>query len=307
MELWRRCFEDTDEFIRFYFERKYSNANSLIYEENGKALSALQMLPYPMRWENVTVDTSYISGACTLPDVRNRGFMTLLLQNALQEMYDRGIAFSTLIPAEDWLFGYYAGQGYVTVFDYALHTYTPANQTMPNTFSLITSDRFDANFARNLFPYFDQEMSKRNYCIQHPYNDYITIVEEAYLSEGQLWATYRQNVPTGWALAVPEKDRVCVKELLFDTEQEKAGLLQNIHALWPDKTLVYKTLPAVSGNISLGMARLTHAPQMLQYFARLHPEVAFTLKLNDPQVPSNNGIYTIAGGNCCPLFTKYIQ
>ena len=63
MELWRRCFEDTDEFIRFYFERKYSNANSLIYEENGKALSALQMLPYPMRWENVTVDTSYISGA----------------------------------------------------------------------------------------------------------------------------------------------------------------------------------------------------------------------------------------------------
>ena len=55
MELWRRCFEDTDEFIRFYFERKYSNANSLIYEENGKALSALQMLPYPMRWENVTV------------------------------------------------------------------------------------------------------------------------------------------------------------------------------------------------------------------------------------------------------------
>ena len=64
MELWRRCFEDTDEFIRFYFERKYSDANSLIYEENGKALSALQMLPYPMRWENVTVDTSYISGAC---------------------------------------------------------------------------------------------------------------------------------------------------------------------------------------------------------------------------------------------------
>ena len=114
-------------------------------------------------------------------------------------------------------------------------------------------------------------MSKRNYCIQHPYNDYITIVEEAYLSEGQLWATYRQNVPTGWALAVPEKDRVCVKELLFDTEQEKTELLQNIHAFWPDKTLVYKTLPAVSGNISLGMARLTHAPQMLQYFARLHP------------------------------------
>lgn len=298
MELWRRCFEDTDEFIRFYFERKYSDANSLIYEENGKALSALQMLPYPMRWENVTVDTSYISGACTLPDVRNRGFMTLLLQNALQEMYDRGIAFSTLIPAEDWLFGYYAGQGYVTVFDYALHTYTPANQTIPHTLSLITSDRFDTNFARNLFPYFDQEMSKRNYCIQHPYNDYITIVEEAYLSEGQLWATYRQNVPTGWALAVPEKDRVCVKELLFDTEQEKTELLQNIHAFWPDKTLVYKTLPAVSGNISLGMARLTHAPQMLQYFARLHPEVAFTLKLNDPQVPSNNGIYTIAGGNC---------
>lgn len=297
MELWRRCFADPDEFIRFYFERKYSDANTLVHEENSKVLSALQMLPYPMRWENVMVNTSYISGACTLPEARNRGFMTLLLRNALQEMYDRGIAFSTLIPAEDWLFGYYANQGYVTVFDYTLHTYTPENHSLPNNLPSMTSDRFDENFAQNLFPYFEQEMSKRNYCIQHPYNDYITIVEEAYLSEGRLWAIYRQNAPAGWALAVPEKDTVCIKELLFDTEQEKTELLQNIHAHWPDKTLVYKTPPATSGNTSLGMARLTHAPQMLQYFAQTHPETAFTLKLNDPQVPSNNGIYIIAGGN----------
>lgn len=298
MELWRRCFEDTDEFIRFYFGRKYSDANSLVFEENWKVLSALQMLPYPMRWGNATIDTSYISGACTLPEARNRGFMTLLLQKTLQETKARGIAFSTLIPAEEWLFGYYASQGYVSVFDYALHTYIPDNRPLPDALSLMSSDCFDEDFARNLFPYFSKEMNKRDFCIQHPYDDYMTIVEEAYLSGGRLWAAYRQNTPVGWALAVPEKETVWVKELVTNSGQEQAGLLQSIHALWPDKPLVYKTLPAVSGNIGLGMARLTHAPQMLQYFARLHPDVDFTLKLTDPQIPSNNGIYTIAKGNC---------
>ena len=48
MSLWKTCFHDTDEFVRFYFERKYKEENALLWrDERGKAVSALQMLPYP--------------------------------------------------------------------------------------------------------------------------------------------------------------------------------------------------------------------------------------------------------------------
>ena len=29
MELWRVCFDDTEEFIQFYFDKKYKDENAL--------------------------------------------------------------------------------------------------------------------------------------------------------------------------------------------------------------------------------------------------------------------------------------
>lgn len=98
--LWKACFQDTEEFIRFYFDRKYKDEDSLLYTENSIPLAASLMLPYSMAWQNTIVRTSYISGACTHPQARKRGIMTRLLQEGFQEMYNRGIAFTTLIPAE---------------------------------------------------------------------------------------------------------------------------------------------------------------------------------------------------------------
>ena len=90
--------------IQFYFAHKYNNENALVYEENGEVLSALLMLPYPMKWQDTVIQTAYISGACTQEKARNQGFMTKLLQTAFHQMYKRKIALSTLIPAEKLAF-----------------------------------------------------------------------------------------------------------------------------------------------------------------------------------------------------------
>ena len=43
MELWRVCFDDTEEFIQFYFDKKYKEENALVYwDEQGAAIAALQ-------------------------------------------------------------------------------------------------------------------------------------------------------------------------------------------------------------------------------------------------------------------------
>lgn len=45
MELWRVCFDDTEEFIQFYFDKKYKDENALVYwDEQGAAVAALQTL-----------------------------------------------------------------------------------------------------------------------------------------------------------------------------------------------------------------------------------------------------------------------
>ena len=118
MELWRVCFDDMEEFIQFYFDKKYKDENALVYwDEQGAAIAALQTPLYPMTFGETQIITGYISGACTHPLARARGVMTKLLREAFYVMRGKKIPMSTLIPASEWLYDYYGKMGYATVFD----------------------------------------------------------------------------------------------------------------------------------------------------------------------------------------------
>lgn len=52
IRLWKDCFEDTEEFIQLYFERKYKGENTLLYRiVEGEALGCFAdvALPYDLR------------------------------------------------------------------------------------------------------------------------------------------------------------------------------------------------------------------------------------------------------------------
>lgn len=114
--LWKLCFDDSEAFIELYFRLRYNNEVNLAIQSGEEVIAALQMLPYPMTFCNKIVPTSYISGACTHPDYRAKGVMRELLSQSFARMLRNGVLFSTLIPAEPWLFGYYAKTGYTPAF-----------------------------------------------------------------------------------------------------------------------------------------------------------------------------------------------
>lgn len=47
-QLWKTCFDDDDAFIDLYFRLRYTDKINKVIEEDGKVISALQMIPYPM-------------------------------------------------------------------------------------------------------------------------------------------------------------------------------------------------------------------------------------------------------------------
>lgn len=300
MDLWRHNFHDTEEFIQFYFARKYSDGNSLVYEENGKALSAFLMLPYPMSWQATQLKTSYISGACTQEEARNHGLMTLLLQEAFLEMNKRGIALSTLIPAEDWLFKYYGNLGYAGVFDYSTESYELNPNESLSAHRIQVPETYEPDFTGSLFSYFEEKMQERTCCIQHPEDDYLAIVEDTYLSGGRLGAIFSPETgkPVGWALAFPGKESIQVREILYESEEDKKALLQYFSGIWQKPHLTCRTLPQDNGTERYGMARITDAWQMLQHIAEQHPELSLSLKLYDMHLPVNTGIYLLSNGKC---------
>lgn len=298
MELWRKIFQDPEDFIRFYFNKKYSDENSLVYEENNQALSSLLMLPYPMTWLGINMTTSYISGACTIPEARNQGLMPLLLVEAFTRMHKNQIAISTLIPAEAWLFDYYRKLGYASVFDYSIEIYDSVFSLDDSSIQVISPEDFNPDFSRSTFSFFDQAMRKRPCCIQHPLEDYMAIIEEIYRCGGRLLVAYQNRNICGWALIIPEAENILINEIVYEDDKEKLALLSRISQIWPNYPIHCKRLPSGGHQMSYGMARVIDARQMLQQFARQNPALTLTLKLHDPQLTINEGIYKISQGMC---------
>ena len=299
ISLWKTCFDDTDEFVQFYFDRKYRDENTLLHEENGQAVAALQMIPYPMTWAGTTLQASYISGACTLPEARNKGIMTRMLAEAFRIMYRRGIDLSFLIPAEPWLYGYYRKTGYAPVFEHTWETYTPAVPASA-VVSLNIPTAYSESLAKDCFPFFSREMQKRGCCIQHPYDDFVTILQDHYASGGHLLiATEKMenSFITGLAFALPAENEIQISEVLGESPEVRAQLLDAASRLW-NGPVIWKR-PAQQGKSEKGgMARIIHAEKMLVRFAASHSHAEFTLQLTDPLLPDNNGYYTISGGYC---------
>lgn len=291
IELWRTCFEDTEEFIRLYFERKYEDWTTVVFRKGKRIVAALQMLSYPMTCFGTQIETSYISGAATHPDFRNQGIMKKLLIEAFWRMNSRDIPVSILIPQEPWLFDFYRKMGYSSIFTFAWEHYTFA----PEKAEIFSEEPpFDEAFA-----YFSQQMGMRPLCVQHPCGDFRTILDDLHLSGGRMICVRNeQGGINGMAFSLPAGNSVRINDLLADTEIEKHVLLSEVARQWGVQAIDCKVPSRDGTGMPGGMARIIQVQKILHTYASSDPEISFTLRLTDDCIPENSGYYLVTDGMC---------
>lgn len=293
--LWKLCFEDSEEFVEMYFKLRYKNEVNVAIQSGDEVISALQMLPYPMTFCGEMIQTSYISGACTHPDFRSKGVMRELLSQSFARMLRNGIQFSTLIPAEPWLFDYYKRMGYATVFQYSVKEMTlpefiPSKEIAVNVVSK-PQDEF--------YSYLNKKLSERPCCIQHSAEDFQVIMADLPISGGNLFVAKQANEIWGIAIIYKRENCIIINELLAEDKDTEYSLLfaikqytgcnHIIQLLPPDKELPQH---------SLGMARIINAKEVLQIYASAFPEDDMQLEVSDKQLSVNNGYYYLSDGKC---------
>ena len=294
-ELWRLCFDDSEAFTELYFRMRYSEKVNIAIREGGRVVSALQMLPYPMTFCNRTVPTSYVSGACTHPDFREKGLMRRLLAKAFETMRREGVVFSTLIPAEPWLFGYYAHAGYASVFRYSVQELA-LPQKAPRLPEISVEPV--SCFQEDVYAYLNRKLSERPCCIQHTAEDFRVIIEDLKLGDGWLFAAKRYGTVTGVAIVYKGSDTLTINELLTEDEQTETGLLFAIGRWTGYEHASALRPPEENDSHPLGMARIIHAEEALRLYASAFPEKEMNVALTDNQLPENDGYYHLHHGVC---------
>lgn len=158
--------------MNLYFSEVYKPENTLVYQENNQLVASLQMLPYRFTYYGTEVDVAYISGACTLPEFRNRGLMGKLLMASFRLMQERKIPLSVLIPAEKWLYAYYAKYGYEKIFD-------------AGGDSIVLKDTCEKTngSVEQAYALFDDQFRQLDFCMQKSKSDFLTILKDAALDD----------------------------------------------------------------------------------------------------------------------------
>lgn len=253
-ELWRVCFNDSEEFIRLYFDEVYQEENALVIEKQGKIVSALQLLPYTMLYNGKEIPVSYICGVSTHPDEQKKGLMGKLMQEAEAELKVRNIPLATLIPAEPWLFDLYRKYGYSEVFFYRINTYMPSPPATSGSRISIAETT-----TPGLFPFFDRKLRERTAGILHPETDFMILRKDLDISGGKLlFATDIKNEVTGLAFTLPEENNgeAFVVELLYDNDSVKEQLLYATAQLYNASTVCYQVQADKTSALPKGMAKV---------------------------------------------------
>lgn len=295
--LWKRCFDDTEEYVDLYFNSRYNNDVNIAIESGDEVIAALQMIPYPMTFEGKEINSAYISGACTHPDYRSRGVMHELLSQAFIRMLQNEVAVSTLIPAEPWLFDYYARHGFAPVFRYRKLIYTAPETTLPEGDTVL---KVTHEYEEEIYEYLNRKQKERPNYIQHTQKDFEFVLSDLRLSQGEVYTLSQEGKIVALAFAYPtDNGGLYIGEIVSDTPETNSMLLQRVCEKRHIPSIeVYMPPVTDADNLPLGMARIINAKAMLQLYAASHPEEEITLYVTDNQISVNNGYYYLNNGKC---------
>ncbi|MDR2085685.1 MAG: GNAT family N-acetyltransferase [Dysgonamonadaceae bacterium] len=237
--MWKLCFpDDSDEFIAFYFDRVYSNEETIVYVEDNIPVASLQMIPYLLKTGYSASPAAYISGAMTHPEFRQRGFMSRLLCASFEIMKAKGYVYTFLIPQEEWLFGFYEKWGYVKAFPesilYLTSDFPPQKEDVAVYDNL--QDAMD-NFEI-LWDIYIRFLLEQSNIVLKTQSQFAHILWDFFNSRGVLFAG-----SAGLAFTFPEGNQIVVKEFFYRGEVVRQAFLHSIQTCYNLKELVIFDVP----------------------------------------------------------------
>ena len=332
--LWQSTFNDNQAFVDFYFDRFFSEKRNIFIEENGKVISCLQAIPFPMKMENRIVPTCYLSGILTDKNFQKRGFMRQLMQKTHRQLYENGVWATTLIPAEKYLFEIYQKLGYEAIFKVDYQRFAPfAYKTLRplrEQKALFKQHNVEVkvvelqkNDRKIAFEYFNKKNLEREISLLATEDYFENICDLSELENKKIFVAkalcYCEQFPSFGGgrgrsqsleqQAIPAFAGMTDKITGIALANEKGNILElfaeneDIRTLLLNKILQEFDLQEITFQFpakkeDFGMLRIINVEKFLSNFAKNNFDKEFEFNVFDSEITENCGFYTLKNGFC---------
>lgn len=282
--LWKLAFKDTDEYVDFYFTKRFRPECTVIYKEDNKIVSSAQVHPYEMTYLDTLIKTEYILGVCTNKDYRKKGYAGEILKNIVSKSYSRNILVQTLIPQEDYLFNIYEKYGFIKMFDITKKEVINPKKKSKNVYL------YEDSLEAEVYKFYTDWYKSASGRVIKSLDDFKFVLEESLITKSIVYV-YKESKVEGFALL--DKHTYEVKEILYTNDGVKQELIKKTFELI-NKDKIQINFPSKSKkSYGLGMARVINVNDMLKIYAKNNPLKKFTVKIQDNIIKENNHIYTV--------------
>lgn len=160
--IWKRGFLDDDKTVDAFFGEAWELCRCLCRCDGNKPVAAMYIFDCELICGEKTYKAAYLYALSTLPEYRNRGIMSQLIQSACDTLCADGYEYALLAPADDNLSEYYKKLGFLPVcmakcadipadciFDFALETHELTPDSLADMRCARKGDtvRFDSRYV----------------------------------------------------------------------------------------------------------------------------------------------------------------
>lgn len=250
-DLWKKVFEDGDEFLDLYFKNKILPGNSLGMFDGG-LISVLHMIPYIMRVQGRAIETAFIAGAATVKHMRKLGLMKTLLHESLKLMRSRGILLTHLYP---FLHSFYEQYGWAT------YSYVDKMNVVEGKGDFAAVETEDISLLHTMYHNFTK--GKSGYVIRSE-KEWKWRLDDLFVGGGKVLLLKQEDVPVCYMMYYVENGKAEVIETVYDKPKHAKQLAEHLASSYSE--VKYKLLSQNETSLPHGMARVVDAEKLLCEF-----------------------------------------
>lgn len=141
--IWKRGFFDNDQTVDAFFGDAWELCRCLCYCGENAPVAAMYIFDCKLLSGEKTHKAAYLYALATLPEYRNRGIMSRLINSACDTLCAEGCEYAMLAPADSNLSEYYKNLGFLPicmakcadipydcVFDFQLETHDLSSDSL---------------------------------------------------------------------------------------------------------------------------------------------------------------------------------
>lgn len=292
-QIYDSAFPADKSWNEWFFEHVYRDDEALLHAPGGNGVSCLFLQDYSFEYHGREIPFAYISGAATASNARHKGYMSRLLVDALHLAFERGYGLAGLIPATRRLYFLYDKFGFATVVYNDIERYTEVH-TFPMTegYSVVDPDFDSLSILER----------KRTSTVIHSRRDFDNIMADIAHEKG---AAAQVNDSEGKVCAIAFGVTNGTEIHILDLLGEDPAALDMALGAIKDKLGLSQPMAVHRAPYgrptslrSRGMLRIVNVGKVLSSLASSYRKLDQVIRVTDPLIPENNGVFIIKDGQC---------